>query len=350
MIKDLLFSFSSFCYKATHLLQWNTTKRSLEKDDLTKKQKRIKYIKLYNSVLIVLIDTVLGLLLSMLAIYNKDKCYAYLLQLEEQLNSRLMESWIEWLMGWPGGLKLNAELDFFIGRVCLFFLLKWKAFLVALLQLPLFKEVLIYTLAICSGIFGISMAVSILRDLLVIGTMHVRLFHAIAAETYSIQLHAFGSFWKLFRGKKHNVLKQRIDSCDYEIDQLLLGTLLFTLLFFLFPTTAAYYYFFASVRALVKLVEIELILIVDIIQQIPVYILLIHRLDQKLLPGGVSFDIKKHIPLMPSKFTSSNISLSSSFDSTVSLLTRGPTQLRTATYLILKVPYLLRFISKFSNK
>ena len=50
-------------------------------------------------------------------------------------------------------------------------------------------------------------------------------------------------------GKKRNVLRHRIDACDYEQDQLLLGTVLFTALVFLFPTTIAYYILFSMVRA-----------------------------------------------------------------------------------------------------
>ena len=50
-------------------------------------------------------------------------------------------------------------------------------------------------------------------------------------------------------GQKRNVLRHRTDACDYDQDQLLLGTVLFTVLFFLFPTTAAYYILFSMVRA-----------------------------------------------------------------------------------------------------
>lgn len=50
-----------------------------------------------------------------------------------------------------------------------------------------------------------------------------------------------------YSGKKRNVLRHRIDSCDYDLDQLLLGTSLFTLLMFLFPTVLSYYLTFASV-------------------------------------------------------------------------------------------------------
>jgi len=49
-------------------------------------------------------------------------------------------------------------------------------------------------------------------------------------------------------GKKRNVLRHRIDACDYDQEQLLLGTVLFTVLIFLLPTTAAYYCLFSMVQ------------------------------------------------------------------------------------------------------
>ena len=48
-------------------------------------------------------------------------------------------------------------------------------------------------------------------------------------------------------GKRQNVLRNRLDSWDYDIDELFLGTILFTLVVFLFPTFAAYYFFLALV-------------------------------------------------------------------------------------------------------
>ncbi len=50
-----------------------------------------------------------------------------------------------------------------------------------------------------------------------------------------------------FTGKRFNVLRNRIDSWNYDVDQLLLGTILFTLLAFLFPTVLSYYALFALV-------------------------------------------------------------------------------------------------------
>lgn len=64
---------------------------------------------------------------------------------------------------------------------------------------------------------------------------------------YNLQLNTLSSLWHLFRGKKWNVLRRRVDSAVYNVDQLFLGTLLFTVLLFLLPTTALFYVVFAVV-------------------------------------------------------------------------------------------------------
>ena len=50
-------------------------------------------------------------------------------------------------------------------------------------------------------------------------------------------------------GKRWNVLRQRTDSYAYDVDQLFLGTLLFTVSIFLLPTVAIYAALFALVSA-----------------------------------------------------------------------------------------------------
>lgn len=53
-------------------------------------------------------------------------------------------------------------------------------------------------------------------------------------------------------GKRWNTLRKRLDSYDYEIDQLFLGTLLFTVTLFLLPTIMVYHMFFAMVSLSVE--------------------------------------------------------------------------------------------------
>lgn len=122
--------------------------------------------------------------------------------------------------------------------------------------------------------FGVSMIISLSSDLLAFMTLHVYWFYMVAARIFNWQFTILYSLFNLFRGmcifrysstcvkyelipsslsaysgKKRNVLRHRIDSCDYDLDQLLLGTSLFTLLMFLFPTVLSYYLTFASVRS-----------------------------------------------------------------------------------------------------
>lgn len=38
---------------------------------------------------------------------------------------------------------------------------------------------------------------------------------------YCLKIYGLSSLWRLFRGKKWNVLRQRVDSCSYDLDQVL---------------------------------------------------------------------------------------------------------------------------------
>jgi hypothetical protein len=69
---------------------------------------------------------------------------------------------------------------------------------------------------------------------------------AVGLDNTLLLRHCFRIFWS---GKRYNVLRDRIDSWDYDIDQLLFGTMLFTLVAFLFPTVLAYYVLFAMVSS-----------------------------------------------------------------------------------------------------
>lgn len=42
---------------------------------------------------------------------------------------------------------------------------------------------------------------------------------AMVCRLYCLKIHGLSSLWRLFRGKKWNVLRQRVDSCSYDLDQ-----------------------------------------------------------------------------------------------------------------------------------
>lgn len=62
-----------------------------------------------------------------------------------------------------------------------------------------------------------------------------------------MELESLKSLFRLFRGKKLNPLRSRIDSYSYNIEQLFIGTLGFCIVFFLLPTVLIYYTVFFAV-------------------------------------------------------------------------------------------------------
>ena len=73
---------------------------------------------------------------------------------------------------------------------------------------------------------------------------------------YKLERDALSSLFRLFRGKKLNPLRSRIDSYLYDVDQLFIGTLGFCVVFFLFPTILMYYVVFLIVSTLFRFAKL----------------------------------------------------------------------------------------------
>ena len=129
------------------------------------------------------------------------------------------------------------------------------------------------------------MPIALFSDLLSILTIHIHSFYIASARIYNWQLTIIISLFHLFRGKKRNVLRNRIDSCDYDLDQLLLGTILFTLLFFLLPTVLVFYLTFASARMIIISLKAMLETFLACLNHFPLFALMLRVKDSKRLPG-----------------------------------------------------------------
>jgi phosphatidylinositol N-acetylglucosaminyltransferase subunit Q len=115
--------------------------------------------------------------------------------------------------------------------------------------------------------------------------MHISSFYIASARIYDWQLSILISLFHLFRGKKRNVLRDRIDSCDYDLDQLLLGTIMFTLLAFLFPTVMVFYFAFAIARAGVLVGKVVLDIGLACLNHWPLFALMLRVKDPARIPG-----------------------------------------------------------------
>ena len=136
-----------------------------------------------------------------------------------------------------------------------------------------------------SSFAGATMPISMFSDLLSVLTLHIYCFYVASARIYHWQLTILISLFHLFRGKKRNVLRNRIDSCDYDLDQLLLGTILFTLLFFLLPTVVVFYLTFASARMIIISLKAALDTLLACLNHFPLFALMLRIKDSRRLPG-----------------------------------------------------------------
>merc|ERR1712212_1330725 len=137
-----------------------------------------------------------------------------------------LQTLITWMMENPAGLKLSSVLSQALGQFFLYLI----HLLPFLQHLPL------------------SLQVALAGDLFTLFTLHLHCFHAYACRLASCQTTGLTALWRLFIGKKYNPLRDRVDSADCSVEQLFLGTIIFTILLFLFPTSLTFYAVFLALR------------------------------------------------------------------------------------------------------
>lgn len=246
------------------------------------------FMRKANIFVSLLVDVALGVLL-MSWLYRDDhiSTVANLLVPAADRVAKELNELLQWLMGAPAGLKMNRALDQVLGRFFLYHIHLWISYIQ--LMSPFVESLLWY--GGLSAALGLSLALSLLSDMIALLTFHIYCFYVYGARLYCLKIYGLSSLWRLFRGKKWNVLRQRVDSCSYDLDQLFIGTLLFTILLFLLPTTALYYLVFTLLRLVVILVQGVLHLTVDFINSFPLFAVGLRVCRPYRLADGVKFRV-----------------------------------------------------------
>ncbi|KAJ6629933.1 N-acetylglucosaminyl transferase component-domain-containing protein [Mycena sp. CBHHK59/15] len=250
-----------------------------------------RYTSFFNTVWLILNDITIG------SAFGSFLCENHII-LARMLNSfveAVAVDWIRWALGWlnswPAGLKLNTELSRFYSHTFIGLVAMWGYILQrGAPHLP----AILYVFGVLSA-SGMTMAISLFSDLLALCTVHIYVCYLISNFLYAKLLRTAGSLWNLFRGKRYNVLRNRTDSWEYDTDQLLFGTILFTLLAFLFPTVLAYYSLFAMMRLGTILLNACLETQLAFMNHFPLFALMLRAKDPWRLPGrtfSLRFDLR----------------------------------------------------------
>ncbi|KAF8888383.1 N-acetylglucosaminyl transferase component-domain-containing protein [Gymnopilus junonius] len=250
-----------------------------------------RYTNFFNTAWLIMNDMTLGYTFGTFLSENSDFLADVTNDAVQKLLFNLPRTTLFWLDAWPAGLKLNAELSRFYVTTLVGIIDTWHSIL------PPLSPTLFNTLGFLSTIGGLTLLLSLLSDLLSLYLIvHLRIGYELTRVVYwagGVKLGG-GLLWGVFRGKRRNVLRNRTDTWSYDIDQLLFGTVLFTLLAFLFPTALVYYVLFAGLRLATLLVQACIETLLAFMHHFPLFALMLRVKDPWRLPVELWNRLVKH--------------------------------------------------------
>eukprot|EP01047_Picozoa_sp_COSAG01_P044505 COSAG01_NODE_4029_length_5419_cov_14.966736_4_plen_779_part_00 len=247
-------------------------------------------IAMRNAAYVGMVDTVLGLFFIVLLVVQEP----HVMRAIEGVHTTIrfyyvdvLREYVDWLIDEPAGFKLNKNLNRFIGAFFVDCIDVWNRLHI---YFPHIDRVLLSFFTL-SGINGISCLFALAADILFFETLHIYAFYTAMGAAYKTMLRVLQSLALLFQGRKWNTLRSRADTCEFELDQLLLGVLLFALHFFLFPNIFGFYIFFALVWAHVALMQLGISLCFVFVNHFPFYAIALLLTDSRRVVGGTSFRV-----------------------------------------------------------
>ncbi|KAK6463063.1 glycosylphosphatidylinositol synthesis N-acetylglucosaminyltransferase complex, subunit PIG-Q/GPI1 [Scheffersomyces coipomensis] len=267
------------------------------------------YINLFNTLWLIFNDIMFGITAYRLIFDNYERIIPVLHEgvIQKYLFSEMLDviSWVS--VKHPAGFKLNIKLGHFMGDLYSWTLKFWKFLVNDSIQnlspdfkFKLFIAVKIFLKILCYG-GGLSFLIGFCIDIINALTVHIYCFYYTSTKIYKRQLDIIKSLFQLFRGKKYNVLRNRIDNLNnyedddssLEIDQLLLGTLLFMILILLLPTVFAFYLMFFLMQLTVLLAINFLENLQILVNFTPMFVILLKLKNSNRLQGGIIFTFLK---------------------------------------------------------
>lgn len=293
------FPIQFLCYYDTSILSSNFLQElELPDTNLRHNINNSNYINLYNSLWLIVNDILIGTTSYRLYARSGEQALTFL---NGKVLGNLAFGYLRQLISWvgsdhPGGFKLNNELGQFLENMFVWTLEAWNIVLQDLIKVSesdLWLASIIKYWLIISCWCGVSFIIAALIDCINFATLHIYFFNIVTTKIFHQQMEMLKSLTQLFRGKKYNILRNRIDNLEddqFHIDQLLMGTFIFMILIYLLPTTFAFYLLFfcsrVSILILLKIGE-KVIIILNLY---PLFVILLKLKNSRRLQGGIYFE------------------------------------------------------------
>lgn len=200
---------------------------------------------------------------------------------------------IYWLLGNPAGFKPNANLAHFLGNFVLSMIRAWNTVTSALTKARQFIVFYIATV----GWLGASLQAAALHDLLFLCSFWLLCVYTLFTTIYWYILSMLSTQMKLFRGRKFNTLRNRDDSCSFNVSEMYLGVMVVSISLFLLPTLAIFYYYaFISILLSVMVLQLLLVFLQIIFTDFPYFLLAWSLWQPHILPGGIKVSLSPSTP------------------------------------------------------
>ena len=181
---------------------------------------------------------------------------------------------VTWLMGAPADFKLNRQLTSFAGHLFLSMFSLWGRWVLQLLLAASGAVRMLWALhyvwsfdsvLIILGLsLGLSGLVACVMDLIAIASLPLFVAYLGTCLCWKMATRSLYTLSLLFQGWKHNILRSRIDHHNFDVDQLLIGVILLSIVVFLLPSLFMFYSCFTCSWLLVLVAHYALGLLVSL--------------------------------------------------------------------------------------
>lgn len=213
-----------------------TNKKALVDYHLTK---QAIYIELNTRVCQLVLDTVIGVAIFLIVAAYPDFFIHIVNYTCQLLHLEQLQIKIYWLLGSPAGFKPNANLAHFLGNFVLSLIRTWDHVTSALTNARSF--IVLYIASV--GWLGASLQAAALHDLLIMSQLWLVCVYTIFTSFYCLGLNMIGTLIRLFRGRKFNTIRGRVDSNNFNVSEMYLGIMVVSISLLLLPTLAIFYYY-----------------------------------------------------------------------------------------------------------
>jgi hypothetical protein len=241
--------------------------------------RRRQFITIVRYLLFTIIDMLAGAVAAYVVYTHASEIVVFVGMCMQTFEKQWVVETVKFIDREPFGIKFNHLVTKNVTKLVMFVLTQFRLLIVRHLNNAsnnLTMIALVRLLSCVGCVFGgLTSCIELMIDVIRCLSLPITLIHRLTSFSHILQLNLMNSFWKLFQGKKINVLRHhRVDSCDYDRVRLLLGTIVFVIMLFVYPSFAVYFLLFAVLQLAVVCLQAVLWMVTILLQEFPYELLL----------------------------------------------------------------------------